>query len=207
MRRWWGRPRDRRPGEGRWIVVDTETSGLDPHRDRLLAVGGVAVDPDGIVPADSFEVVLHNTPAPDARDALIHGIGHAAQRAGVPSRDALTAFLQWAGDAPAVGFHAVFDRVVIGRALGEAGLTEDARPWLDLAPLARALAPDAAKRGAESLDDWLVRFGIECTARHNAAADACATAELLLCLRDRAACQGARGWDALTRISRDRRWL
>ena len=51
--------RDAGPPE-RWVVVDTETSGLDPQRDALLAVGAVAVDADGIRVADSFEVVLQH---------------------------------------------------------------------------------------------------------------------------------------------------
>ena len=57
------------------------------------------------------------------------------------------------------------------------------RAWLDLAPLAGALVPEAYRYGGRSLDDWLAAFGIECTIRHNAAADALATAELLLRLR------------------------
>ena len=80
-------------------------------------------------------------------------------------------------------------------------------PWLDLAALAAALVPDASRYGDRSLDDWLAAFGIECTIRHNAAADALATAELLLRLRAIAAKQGARGFDALVRAARQQKWL
>ena len=212
LRRWLGRNRDASaatppPESARWIVIDTETSGLDPQRDRLLAIGGVAVDAAGIRTEDSFEVVLRNEPVADKANVVIHGIGHGAQRTGVPPAEALAAWLEWAGDAPAVGFHADFDREVLARALAAAGLPADRRPWLDLAPLAAALLPESRKRRRESLDDWLAAYRIECLSRHNAAADAWSTAELLLRLRAGAAAQGASGFDELCRVARHEKWL
>ena len=41
----------------RIVVVDTETTGLDAAKDALVAIGGVAVDDEGVDPADSFDVV------------------------------------------------------------------------------------------------------------------------------------------------------
>jgi len=192
---------------GRWVVVDTETSGLDPERDRLLAIGAVAVDDGGILLDDSFEIVLKSDPSGDAANIAVHGIGHGAQAAGMPARDALAAFREWAADAPRVGFHADFDRAVLRVAFAGAGLPADGRPWLDLAPLAGALVPEAYRYGGRSLDDWLAAFGIECAIRHNAASDALATAELLLRLRAIAANQGTRGFAALVKAARAQKWL
>ena len=193
--------------EGRWVVVDTETSGLDPEHDRLLAIGAVAVDDDGISLDDSFEIVLKGDPSGDAANIVVHGIGHGAQAAGVPVRSALEAYREWAADAPRVGFHTDFDRAVLRVAFAGAGLPADDRPWLDLAPLAGALVPEAYRYGGRSLDDWLAAFGIECTIRHNAASDALATAELLLRLRGIGAKQGAHGFAALVKAARAQKWL
>jgi DNA polymerase-3 subunit epsilon len=190
----------------RWIVVDTETTGLDLHRDHLLAIGGVAVRAEGIVPLDSFEIVVRNDFVSDGANVLVHGIGHAAQRAGVAPDEALGAYRAWAGNAPAVGFHADFDRAMLAKAAAQAGLPEDRRRWLDLAPLAAMLAPQAVG-DANELDAWLAAYAIECPIRHNAAADAVATAELLLRLRALAARQGVRGYASLARMARERRWL
>jgi DNA polymerase III subunit epsilon len=192
---------------GRWVVVDTETSGLDPQRDRLLAVGGVAVDDRGILLDDSFEIVLRGDRAGNAANIAVHGIGHGAQAQGVPAADALAAFHNWAAGAPRVGFHADFDRAVLYRAFAGAGIPADDAPWLDLASLAQALVPEASRHGNRSLDDTLAAFGIECTIRHNAAADALATAELLLRLRAIAAKQGVRGFAAMARAGRQQKWL
>jgi len=208
--RWLGGRSDRRQAAsatGRWIVVDTETSGLDPDRDRLLAIGAVAVDDGDIALDDSFEIVLHGAPSGDAANIAVHGIGHGAQAAGIPTPVALAAFRDWAAGAPRVGFHTDFDRRVLRNAFSQAGLPEDDRPWLDLAPLAAALVPEAYRYGGRSLDDWLAAFGIECTIRHNAAADALATAELLLRLRALAASQGTRGLEALIKLARQQKWL
>jgi DNA polymerase-3 subunit epsilon len=192
---------------GRWVVVDTETSGLDPRRDRLLAIGGVAVDGGAIVVDDSFEAVLRGEASGDAANIAVHGLGRDAQAAGTPAMVAIEAFRDWAADAPCVGFHADFDREVLRTAFAGAGVAGDDRPWLDLAPLATALLPDARRRADASLDEWLAAFDIECGFRHNAASDALATAELLLRLRAVAAAQGARGFDALVRASRQQKWL
>ena len=192
---------------GRWVVVDTETAGLDPDRDPLLAIGGVAVDDDGIRLDDSFEIVVRSAPAGDAANIAVHGIGHAAQAAGTPAPAALAAFSDWAAAAPHVAFHADFDRVVLRNAFTLAGLPAAKVAWLDLAPLAAALAPDSEAKRGRSLDDWLAALGIECTLRHNAAADALASAELLLRLRAMAARQGRIGFDALVRTARQQKWL
>jgi len=203
-----GDGRDGSAGDAsRWVVVDTETSGLDPENDRLIAIGAVAVDADGVLPGDSFEIVLRGASSGEAANIVVHGIGQEAQRTGVPARDALAAWLDWAAGAPRVGFHTDFDRVVLGRALAAQGLSDDRRTWLDLAPLAGALVPGAYRYGGRSLDDWLAAFGIECSIRHNAAADALATAELLLRLRALAAKQGTRGFAALVKAAKQQKWL
>jgi len=210
LRRWFGgSPADRAGAApaGRWVVVDTETSGLDPLRDRLLAIGGVAVDDDGILLDDSFEIVLRGDRSGDAANIAIHGIGHGAQAEGVPVPDALAEFRDWTAGAPRVGFHTDFDRAILRAAFAGAGIAADDTSWLDLAALAQALVPEASRYGARSLDDSLAAFGIECTIRHNAAADALATAELLLRLRAIAAKQGVHGFAALVRAGRQQKWL
>ena len=68
-------------------------------------------------------------------------------------------------------------------------------------------APDRQKKGGGGLDDWLVAFGIECPVRHNAAADAFATAEFLLHMRARAARQGHTGFASLLKLTKQQKWL
>jgi hypothetical protein len=98
---------------------------------------------------------------------------------------------------------------IIPQPLGVVGIIV---PWnyplfLAISPLAAALVPEAYRYGGRSLDDWLAAFGIECTIRHNAAADALATAELLLRLRSLAGRQGTRGHAGLMKVARQQKWL
>jgi DNA polymerase-3 subunit epsilon len=194
----------------RWVVVDVETSGLNMQKDRLLALAAIAVRVDGratprIAMGDSFEAVLRQAEAPaDKGNILLHGIGVGAQRAGLPAAEALAAFEAWLADAPLLAFHAVFDRVMIQRAMKAVLGHAVANPWLDLEPVADALQPQV---GGRALDDWLAHFGIECAVRHQAAADALATAELLLRLWPAARAHRCTTFAALHRLASHRRWL
>ncbi len=191
----------------RMVVVDTETSGLDLARDLLLSIGAVAVDGDGIRLGDSFEVVLRNAAAGTHENVALHGIGYAAQREGVPAREALTAYRDFVAGAPCVGFHCDFDRQVLASAGKLAGVDLPSVPWLDLAQLGAALDPERYRQGGRSLDDWLIAYRLGVVARHSAAGDALATAELLLRMRALAAAQGAIAHAALVRLGQQHRWL
>lgn len=199
----------------RWVVLDVETSGLDAQRDRLLAVAAIAVQFDApgaaprIVLGDSFEVVLRQPDeagrAPDKANILLHGIGVGAQRGGVAPQQALAAFERFVADAPLLAFHAAFDRTMIERACQDVLGRRLPNPWLDLAPLAAVLHP---KVRARALDEWMAHFGIHCFARHQAAADTLATAELLQKLWPALRQQLPEpGFAAVQRLTAQRRWL
>lgn len=198
--------------DGRWLVLDVETSGLDPRRDRLLAIAAVALHITGararIELGDSFEVVLQQPPPeqePDRANILLHGIGIGAQRAGTPRPQALRAFADFAAGSPLIAFHAAFDRAMIDRALQLEALPALPNPWLDLEPLAGVLRPQVRAR---SLDEWMQALGIHCAVRHQAAADTLATAELLLKLWPQLLAELPQPrWRAVQALAAHRRWL
>jgi DNA polymerase-3 subunit epsilon len=198
--------------DSRWVVLDVETSGLDPRNDRLLAIAAIGVRFEGqracIDLGDSFEVVLRQSDAAavaDKDNILLHGIGVGAQRSGIEPGAALKAFARFAGPSPLLAFHAAFDRMMILRAFDASVGARPPNPWLDLEPLAAVLNPDVKAR---ALDEWMAHFGIRCAVRHQAAADTLATAELLLKIWPQACRQlKVPGFRAASRLAAQRRWL
>ena len=199
----------------RWVVVDVEASGLDPGHDRLLAIAGVGVDFHEGVPrlrlADSFEVILRQEVADvadgiDKSNILLHGIGVGAQRSGVPPREGLRAFRQWLGSAPVVGYHAAFDRTLIQRYCASHLGRRLVNGWVDLEHVVLLVVPGLPDR---SLDSAMAHFGISCPKRHQAAADALATAEVLLRIWPLAKPQmgGRSDFKSLRRLAARHHWL
>lgn len=171
-------------GTCRWVVLDTETTGLNIRHDRIISIAAVAlhVEPDlteGHIPlADTFEAVIHQEhPKAKKGNILIHHIGVDAQGQGQPEVDVLKWFLNWVGDSPIFAYHAPFDKAMLSNALKHAELPELTNPWVDVQPLANWVTRQTHPLG---LDECVTRFNLQSIARHSAASDTFVTAELLL---------------------------
>ena len=194
----------------RWIVLDVETSGLNPKRDRLLSIAalGLRVPADSGSPkidfSDSFEVALgqaqdRSIPAAAERDnILIHGIGLGAQASGQDPAQALAAFCEFVGRSPLIAFHSAFDQTLIERYMVQFLGSRLPNPWIDLEHVAAVLYKQPRRL---ALDDWLRRFDVRCAARHQAVADTLATSELLLKLWPRLKERATANWDGFSRTA------
>lgn len=196
--------------EHRWVMLDVETSGLDPHRDRLLAIAAIALRVDwargrlSIDLGDSFEVVLRQDEVTASKDnILLHGIGVQRQREGVAPALALQAFSRYVANSPLLAFHAAFDQAMIIRHARQHLHPVSPNPWVDVEHLC-AMTFEGVK--ARSLDEWMRHFGIECAVRHQAAADTLAECELLLRIWPRMASQ-CRSWRDVERLASLQRWV
>lgn len=192
--------------QSRHVVVDVETSGLDLTRDRLISIGAVAVVGGRIALGDSFYAVLQQRAASDRSNILLHGIGKAQQLEGEPPPEALLAFLEYLGKDPLVAFHVTFDETMIRRAMRDHLGLSFRHPWLDLAYVMPALNPPLARR-YRALDDWIGHFGIRIDARHNALADALATAQLLQLAHAQAGRKGISDYAGLRDLEKAQRWV
>jgi DNA polymerase-3 subunit epsilon len=67
--------------------------------------------------------------------------------------------------------------------------------------------PEPERRLPRGLDDWMDRFGISNLSRHNALADALATAQLLQVVLAEAMKQGITTLAGLIKLEQDQRWL
>lgn len=201
----------------RWIVLDVESSGLNPRRDRLLSIAALALDasvPDqtpSLRLADSFEVVLRQSEAAQQTGAaanrsniLIHGIGLGAQAQGVDARLALEALEQYVGASPLLAFHSKFDQTLIERLMLQTLGRRLRNPWIDLEHVAAVLCKQAQPA---ALDEWIKRLGLQCEARHLAAADALVSAQLLQKLWPLLAARKQDSWEGIARVAGEVRFM
>lgn len=191
--------------DGRFVVVDVETSGLDVYSDRLIAIGAVTVERSLIALERGFYRVLRQERASPHDNILVHGIGGTAQSEGDDPACVLVDFLEYIGKSPLVAFHAQFDAIMLRKAVRRTLGEPFRRTWLDLAYLAPAV--DGAASDARGLDDWLRVYGIANFRRHDALADALATAQLLQVLASRASAAGVTHTAQLMERARSAEWL
>ena len=173
----------------RWVVVDLETSGLNLNRDQVLSIGAMVIEDGAIDLGQSFERTLLRTHNPLSPSVLLHGLSPSAIAAGSDPAQALLDFMTFVGDSPLLAFHAPFDQHMLTRALKDSLDYRFQHPCMDVAALAPMLCPQVELRDA-GLDHWIKHFNLQIEDRHNASADALATAELALILFNRANAQG-----------------
>lgn len=188
----------------RYVTVDVETTGLDMRRDRLLSIGAVAVEGERIALAACFHVVLRQPEASSTSNILVHRIGGQRQLGGEEPAEALLRFLEFTAHCPLVAYRAEFDRTMLDRALEETLGTSTMSRWLDLAELLPALYPSNENR---TMDDWLGAMGIRMIERHDALADALATAQMLQVCLHRADALEMRCPAHLIEMTRAQHWL
>jgi len=174
--------------EQRWVVLDLETTGLNMSKDRVLSIGAVVIEDGAIDFRQQFERTLQCRELKLSPSVLIHGLGPNAIAAGSDPAQALLELLEFIGDSPVLAFHAPFDQHMLGRAVKEHLGHKLQHVFLDVADIAPLLCPQAQIREA-GLDEWIEWFRLEVFERHNASADALATAELALILFSRARAQ------------------
>ena len=174
--------------EQRWVVLDLETTGLNLNKDRVLSIGAVVIEDGAIDFSQQFERTLQCRELKLSPSVLIHGLGPNAIAAGSEPAEALLELMEFIGDSPVLAFHAPFDQHMLGRALKDSLGYRLQHPFLDVAAIAPMLCPQMPMREA-GLDQWISHFNLQVEDRHNASADALATAELALILFSRAIAQ------------------
>lgn len=185
----------------RCVVIDTETAGLDPYQDALIAVGACRIEAGAVSVGDAFEVLLQQRAPSATGNILVHGIGQAAQAAGCAPDAAMLAYLEFVRRHPAAGFHTRFDLVALERAIRR-HLGIDYRPhYLDAALILPELF-GMAHAAQWTLDQWSAHFGLQAFARHGALSDAFVTAQLCMLCFARAEATGHDGLAPLLQLQR-----
>ncbi|MGE4127349.1 MAG: exonuclease domain-containing protein [Hyphomicrobiaceae bacterium] len=168
---------DARLREIRYVVFDTETTGLQPSLgDKLLSIGGVQVVNGRLLTTETFERL--NDPERDipAASTRIHGITAEMVQGKPPARIVLPQFHAFAHDAVLVAYNIAFDMKFLTLQQDEAGVAFD-NPVIDALLLAIHVFPELPDPSLSAMARFL---DIEVTHRHTALGDALVTAEIWL---------------------------
>jgi DNA polymerase III subunit epsilon len=186
----------------RFVVFDTETSGLEPKKARLLALGAVVVQHNSLPVQESLEVTAY-TPSTEISDHVaIHGITRRALESGMDEKEILRSWFSFIGNAVLVAHHAAFDLAMINQLSKKHFGIKLNNETIDTAHLAKRLEQgtqlnEYIRHEDYSLDRLCERYNIRPHDRHTAAGDAYITAKLLLKLLSKAKKAGIRTCGAL----------
>ena len=165
----------------REIVLDTETTGLDPRTgDRIVEIG--CIELVGLVPKAQFQRYVNPERPVPPEVVAIHGLTDEFLSDKPLFAEIVGEFLDFIGDAPIVSHNAPFDLGFLNAELRRAGIPEIPRSrTVDTLDLARRRHPGANNR----LDALCQRYGIDNSRRvlHGALLDAQLLSEVYLELR------------------------
>src|SRR3989441_12953899 len=161
----------------REIVLDTETTGLDPLRgDRLVEIGCIEIF-NRMPTGQTFHRYLNPERDMPAEAFAIHGLSLAFLKDKPCFAELVEEFLRFVGDAPLIMHNAAFDLGFLNAELERCGRSLIARDrMLRTLLLARRKHP----AGPNRLDDLCRRYGIDNSRRtkHGALLDAEILAEV-----------------------------
>jgi CBS domain-containing protein len=161
------------------VVVDTETTSLDPARARLIEIGGIRLIGGRVEVTERFHSLVDPAePIPPA-STRIHGID-AARLQGAPQFAAAWAgFREFLGDRPVVGHTIDYDLAVLAGEAKRTGIAFKPPRAIDVRVLAELVKRDLSGFSIEELAAWL---GVKVEHRHSALGDAVTTARIFAAL-------------------------
>lgn len=169
------------------VALDTETTGLDPGRDRIVQVGAVALTGCAVDAGEAFDrLVDPDMPIPPSSTA-IHGISDEDVRSAGKADEVLPALDRWIGSRIVIGHAIGFDLAMLKAEHDRCALAW--RPYRSLCvrQLAALFAPGPADPSLDAIAKWL---GVGIDDRHSALGDASAAAAIFAALVPRLAEKG-----------------
>jgi DNA polymerase-3 subunit epsilon/CBS domain-containing protein len=157
------------------VVLDTETTGLDPRTARLLQIGAVRISGGNVRDGEHFSRLARpDVPIPAASSA-IHRITAETVSNAPPFADIASELERFVGPSLIIGHHIAYDLAVLEREYALLGRPWVTPPSLDTQVLAQIAIPSLADRSLERLGEWL---DVPMSGRHSALGDAIIAANI-----------------------------
>lgn len=152
------------------VAFDTETTGCDPHRGRIVEIGAVRFLPDG-TELGRYEQLINPCCHIPAAVQRIHGISNRAVAHAPTFAEAVPGFLEFLGstDSILIAHNATFDLRFVAADLARCGRVCPDHRTLDTVPLIRRLFPQLLSVRLEAL---AIYWGLADRVEHRALSDA-----------------------------------
>jgi DNA polymerase-3 subunit epsilon len=167
----------------KYVVMTTETTGLNPSKDVILSIGCVTVQDDFILIVDSFEVVLlqyvFNHDNHMSNEFIIE-----SKQEKLIEEEGIKKFIEFLQNAVIVGHHIDFDIEILNEALKKMNCGSIKNEALDIEIMYRKWTENIDEKSF-SIEEMCQHFKIENTFRNSSVEDAYLIALLFLKLKSR----------------------
>ena len=149
------------------IVLDTETTGLDFTREKIIEFAGIRLENGKI--KDQFQTLINPQQHIRKSSIAIHGITQEMVEDAPTEEEAIPKILEFIGDYPIVAHNAIFDYSFLNEAKLRVTGEKLENPRIDSQTMFKEIAPELESHGLEALTG---RFHVDLVNHHRAMADA-----------------------------------
>ncbi len=161
------------------VVLDTETTSLEPAHARVVELAGIRLVSGRIDQNAPFHVLIDPGEPIPAISTSIHGIDAARIKNAPGFIAAWQDFVSFLGKDPVVGHTTAYDLAVLSHECERAGVPFHVPRTIDVRILSEIVEPDLAGFSLEKLAAWL---NVDIENRHSALGDALTTARIFSAL-------------------------
>lgn len=158
-------------------AIDSETTGLDPRKARIIELAAVRIDHGRIDESETFSCLINPGITVPEESRRIHGITTEDLADAPDFGEAGQSFSDFVGQRLIIGYAVGFDLAMLEHEHRRAGLPWTTPRTLDVRQLARIAMPDAAETSLEGL---AAKLDIAVTGRHRALPDAILAARIYI---------------------------
>ncbi len=149
------------------IVLDTETTGLDYTKERIIEFAAVRLE-NGKV-KDTYQTLINPEQHIRKSSIAIHGITEDMVADAPKENEVLGDILEFIGDAPIVAHNAIFDYSFLNEACKRVFKKKFENERIDSQQMFKEICPDLESHGLAALTE---KFHVELENHHRAMADA-----------------------------------
>ncbi len=154
------------------IVLDTETTGLDYTREKMVEFAALRLENGKI--KDEFQTLINPEQHIRKSSMAIHGITHEMVADAPTEAEAMPKILEFIGDYPIVAHNCIFDYTFLNEASLRTTGNELKNPRVDSQQMFKEVYPDLFSHGLDALS---AKFNVDLENHHRAMADTMALAQ------------------------------